>query len=196
MDWLTLGMGLLQGGVNYSQQKTTAKAQAAYQAYQNEMTQLSNGVAQNGITDNEIFSNRAFAQEGLQIQKQDLVSLAQAKVQAAASGVSGGSVNDTLMNINRQAADANSQRQEQEEESWVGYDDQRQNTAMAAATHMNYSPIQQPSLATNLLSGGLSGLSNASRNFPGGMGAMLQSMGKQVQSFLPSMSSITSFLGL
>lgn len=177
MEWLQLGLGGLQAMQSYSSASDNASYEEAYQKYQNTMTQLSASVADNGINDNEVFSNQAFAQEGMQIQKQDAISVAQAQVQAAASGVTGTSVNDTLTDINRQSGQAESQREDQLTQSWTAFDAQRQNTAMTAATKMNYSPIQQPNLAASLMGGLGSGLNNVAKTYPGGLSAWTDSQG-------------------
>lgn len=152
MEWVSLGLNLLQGFASYQADKAQAKAQKAYQAYKNAMARLSDATTQNVITENQIATNEAFADQAVGIKQQNLLSVAQAEVSAAAAGVTGRSVNQVQLNINRSAALAERQRQNDMTNSNLSFAGQRQQSAQAAANAQDYSYIPTPKLGSYLLS--------------------------------------------
>lgn len=151
MEWLSLGLNVLGAYSSYQADKAAAKAQKAWQAYSNTMARLSDGLNQNAITTNEIFSERAFAEQAIGIKQSNILADAQAEVSAAAAGVKGISVDDVMQDINRNAANAESKRQDDLVASRLAFDQQRQSSAMSAAMKQDYSYIPSPKLGSYLL---------------------------------------------
>jgi len=168
MEWLSLGLNLLGGYAQYNAAKTQAKAQRAWQQYSNTMVRLSDAVNQNAITTNEILSQQAFADQAINIKQSNILTEAQAQVSAAAAGVKGNSVDDVMLDINRNAANAENQRQNDLAASYLTFDQQRQSSSMSAAMSQDYSYIPRPKLGSYLLDatvksfGGQGGFSSGS----------------------------------
>ena len=123
----------------------------AWQNYSNTMVRLSDAVNQNAITTNEILSEQAFAEQAIGIKQSNILTEAQAQVTAAAAGVKGVSVDDVMLDINRNAAEAENKRQNDLAASRLSFDAQRQNSAMSAAQSQDYSYIPRPKLGSYLL---------------------------------------------
>lgn len=155
-----LGMDMLGGFMQYQSDKAEAKAARAYQKYRNTMTNLSNAINQNAITTNEIMSNDAFTREAVDIKKDYLAADANATVSAAAAGVKGRSVNQSLFDIKRSMDVAEGLRQENLRNSWLAFDQQRQTSAMDAALQQDHSYIPKPKLASYLLNAASKNVTN------------------------------------
>lgn len=151
MIWMA-ALTAVQALSQYGADKANAKAQKAYQAYKNAMARLSDATTQNVITENQIATNEAFGDQAVGIKQQNLLSVAQAEVSAAAVGVTGRSVNQVQLDINRSAAVAERQRQNDMTNSNLSFAGQRQQSAQAAANAQDYSYIPTPKLGSYLLS--------------------------------------------
>lgn len=136
---------------SYGADKATAKAQQAYQVYKNAMARISNATTQNVITENQIATNQAYGDQAVGIKQQNILSVAQAEVSAAAAGVKGRSVNQVQLDINRSAALAERKRQNDMTNSNLSFAGQRQQSAQAAANAQDYSYIPTPKLGSYLL---------------------------------------------
>lgn len=150
-DALSFSGKLLGGVLNYGAARQEAKAKKAVQAYTNKMVSLSNAMSQNSINVNQIFEQSALIQEGVNIQANQIQAQGSAEVQAAAAGVSGGSVNDTMLTISREAAKAEYNRSELFKQKSLQYDYQRMNINMQAATQRDFSYIAKPSILGSIL---------------------------------------------
>lgn len=151
MEWLSLGLNLAGGYMSYQADKASAKAAKAWQAYSNTMARLSDGINQNAITTNEILSEQAFADQAIGIKQSNILTQAQAEVSAAAAGVKGISVDDVHRDINRNAAVAENQRQNNLVAARLSFDQQRLSSSMSAAMQQDYSYIPSPKLGSYLL---------------------------------------------
>lgn len=149
--WPILAMNVIQGFAGYNAASAQAKAKEKWQAYQNTMLQLSNAQSQNAITDNEIMAQQAFADQGIGIQKSNILTSAKAEVSAAAAGVKGRSVDQAMLDINRNAAAAERQRQIDFANSNLAFTAQRAQSSMSAAMQQDYSYIPKPKLGSYLL---------------------------------------------
>lgn len=144
-DMFRAGSDLLSGIMSYNSQMKTAKAKRAWQAYSNTMVDLSNAVSQNTITDNTLMAEASFAQEAIDIRRQNLVASASTEVQAAAAGVKGNSVERSLVMVSRNAAEAERNRQIKRESTLMAFQQQRVNAGLQAAMQKDYSYIPKPS---------------------------------------------------
>lgn len=152
--WAMAIMGGLQlaGALSqHSAQEAQAKYQKAYQKYQNTMTMLSGAQSQNSITQNDIQAEAAFAEQAVGIKQQTILTEASAEVSAASAGVKGRSVNQAMMDIDRNAAVAERQRQINLTNSRLSFDQERRNTALQVESSKDRSYIPQPSLASSLI---------------------------------------------
>lgn len=162
MEWLSFGLNMASAFGSYQADKAASKAARAWQAYSNTMLRLSDGINQNAITTNEILSEQAFADQAIGIKQSNILTQAQAEVSAAAAGVKGTSVDDVMRDINRTAAVAENQRQNNLAAARLSFDAQRQNSAMSAAQQQDYSYIPKPKLGSYLLSAAASSLGGGS----------------------------------
>lgn len=151
MFWAMLGLNMLQGAAQYEADKEEAKAKLAWQKYSNTMTRLSDAMNQNAITENEIITMDAFAEQALDIKKGLLATTASAEVSAAAAGVKGRSVNQSLFDIQRNANIAEGRRQQSLQNAFASFDQQRQSSAMSAALNQDYTYIPKPNFMSYML---------------------------------------------
>jgi hypothetical protein len=155
MFWMA-ALTAAQAVSQYGADKATAKANKAYQAYKNAMARISDATTQNVITENQIATNQAYGDQAVGIKQQNLLSVAQSEVSAAAAGVKGRSVNQVQLDINRSAALAERQRQNDMTNSNLSFAGQRQQSAQSAANAQDYSFIPTPKLGSYLLKAGMS----------------------------------------
>ena len=101
-----LQMELLAGKglVDYFNSRNQAKGMKAFQKYKNTMTMLSAAQSQNAITTNWLLERAAFAEQGIDLQKQSMITSARVESAAAGAGVKGRSVNQAMFDVARNAA--------------------------------------------------------------------------------------------
>jgi hypothetical protein len=160
--------GSLLGGAGASQQyKADLKAaewNIKYQKYRNAMAQVSNAQNQNAITTNTSLAIQWSANKAINLQAEGLAERSKAIVSAAAAGVGGGSVSATIADIDRAAANAEYGRREELNAQFLGFDQQRRSSSMAAAMQQDYSYIPLPdksSITLGFLKGGIQGFQSA-----------------------------------
>lgn len=144
------GLNFLSAGLNYQADKAKAKAQKKWQAYTNAMTNISNAMNQSAISQNESMAVEQSLMEAVNIQRGGILTEAKAEVQAAAAGVAGRSVNQTILDIQSNAAAKERARQINLENTLSGYAQQRTQSAFQAQLNQDYSFIAKPSASTAL----------------------------------------------
>lgn len=152
--WMALaatGLNFLSANESYKADKAQAKAQRAWQAYSNTMTRLSDSVNQNAVTTNQLMAQDAFASQALDLRKESFITQAKVETAAAAAGVKGRSVTQTMFSVQRNAANREAERAQQFQNTMLAFDQQRQNSTMTAAMNMDYSYIPKPKAATYFL---------------------------------------------
>lgn len=149
MAWTSQQMG--QVGLSFASQiggfiaaSKQAKADKAWQKYNNTMTKLSNSINQDVLTTNENIQRRATLQKRASIRKSEYTTLASASVAAAASGTIGRSVNSVMHDIKRNAALADAQAAEEFEMVKVETDNQRMQASMQTQMSLDLRKIQGP----------------------------------------------------
>ena len=152
MEWLSLGASMLSGFMSYQADKAAAKAKRAWQAYSNTMIRLSDAQNQNAITTNEILNQQASTDQAIGIKESNILTTAQAEVSAAAAGVKGRSVDMVMLDINRNAAVAERQRETSLINANLSFDQQRRSSSLQAAMQQDYTYIPRPKLGSYLLS--------------------------------------------
>ncbi|QWY83434.1 hypothetical protein [Rhizobium phage RHph_X3_9] len=145
------GLGVFRGLTSFITASREAKYREKLQEYNNAMTRLANAQNQNAITQNQNAAvERSLAQQ-FQIQRQEYVTTGEAEVAAAATDTAGRSVNQTLYQVHRSAAEAQSNRQADLDAQLAGFQQQRLNSAMQTAQQIDYSFIPKPSPVAAML---------------------------------------------
>jgi hypothetical protein len=148
------GLEFFSASAGYEADKAQYKAKKAWQAYSNTMVSLGAALNQNIITDNEIIARGTFAQEAFNIKRNKLEAEASVEVNAAAAGVKGRSVNQSLLDVQRKAAEKEHMRTIAFDNAMLGFRQQRVNTEMSAAAQKDYSFLPKPSRLGGLLQAG------------------------------------------
>lgn len=94
---------IFSAGMGFLQDYKAAKTQAKWDEYNNKMVRLQAAQGQNTITKNVAAGRAQHLDNNILIQRNKLLALAEAKVSAAAAGVSGQSVDGTSFDISRNA---------------------------------------------------------------------------------------------
>jgi len=162
------GLAGLQGLSEYDAASKKSKAAKKWQEYSNTMTNLNDAVNQNAITTNEILAMQASTLEAVDIKKVNLVQQAEAEAFAAAAGVRGRSVNQSMLNLNRNAATAQRNRQTRLRNQFLAFDQQRVQSKFSAALNQDYSFIPEPKAGNILLGAASAGLSTYAALSPQG----------------------------
>ncbi len=146
-----MGLSVMSGLVNFAVQGEQAKIQKRLQEYQNTMSALSAGMAQNNIQRNavQVRDNNVFAD--ISVQSASLQEEAALAVEAAAAGVMGNSVAVGLRQRKADAARAQTSRKRQFDAERMQIEDQKKQVKMSAIYNENISPISKPSLGASLL---------------------------------------------
>lgn len=155
MSWGDLifsgGSALLKAGLSYSAASDKAKSDRQWQAYNNAMLNISGALAQNDITQNEVFAREKSIQQGVAIQKSEFLTEANAENSAAAAGTTGRSVNATLFDIQRNAANAKSNLENDAQNQEIAFQNMRQKVSQQVLTQTDVRTIPSPNPVTTML---------------------------------------------
>lgn len=151
----------------YFAQNNQSKLERAWQEYNNTMARLTGAMNQNVITNNEVLASQALATQGIQLQQQETLTASKGEVSAAAAGVAGRSVDQTIMNIHANAANVERQREIQLNGVYLNADQAQINNDLSVIGHQDNSFIAKPSLGTTLLGAGLQNLKQFPSIFTG-----------------------------
>lgn len=157
-DWFAIGTKFLSAGFQYSSDNATSDAKRKWQQYTNAMTNIQDANNQNVITQNEQMAISTSVNNQVNIEKGGILTEAKAQVSAAASGVKGRSVTQSLLDIQSNASQREAQRQTDLNNQLLGYNQQRYNSKMSAAIQQDYSYIPKPSAAMAMFGAGLDSL--------------------------------------
>ena len=168
--------GLIASAVGGLADSATRSIQAdmskASQAYGNTMRKISTAQNLNAVTQNTIaVEDKARRLEGV-LQQQSIKDTASAEVNAAAAGVAGGSVQQTLLGLRRSALNAQNARMRNVISAQVSSSKQKSNIRLAGIMGEDISVIQRPSAAASLLGLGASLLDKYDNNQPKGSRAI------------------------
>lgn len=155
MSWGDLifsgGSALLKAGLSYSAASDKAKSDRQWQAYNNAMLNISGALAQNDVTQNEVFARERSIQQNVAIKKSEFITEASAENGAAAAGTTGRSVNAVLFDIHRNAANAESNLENDAQNQEIAFQNQRQKIAQQVLTQADVRTIPDPNPVTSLL---------------------------------------------
>lgn len=152
------GMAVASSAISASAKGEEYKVNKKLMKYENLMTAISAGQSQNAITTNLTLAMEQNAEQGFLIQKNEIMAEGAARVEAAAAGVSGGSVNSTMRQIQRNAAQGQYFRKRQLAGIFLESDAQRQQVATQAALSKRSGSIPRPNYTSDALSLGAKGL--------------------------------------
>ncbi|QPC44932.1 hypothetical protein HW532_20865 [Kaustia mangrovi] len=145
------GLNLFKHGASFIAGQQEAEAKRAWQKYNNAMVRLADAQNQNAITTNRNLAIERSTEQGFQIERSEYVTKAAAEVAAAAIQTEGRSVNQTLFQIESNAAHAQARRKADLEAQFAAFDHQRMTSAFQAAQQIDYSIIPEPSPVSSLL---------------------------------------------
>ena len=150
MAWTQDQLG--QTGIGFAQQiggfiaaSKQAKADKAWQKYNNKMVRLQDAMNQNALTTNENIQREATLEKRFGIRVSEYKTIASATVVAAASGTVGRSVNSVLFDVHRNAAHADALAAQDFEYAKLQIDEQRRQSSMQAQLNLDLRKIQGPS---------------------------------------------------
>lgn len=145
------GLKGLQAYAQYKSDKAIRNAKEAWRNYSNTMLNISDAMNQNVITQNQANTELAFREQAIGIQQSEILTAGQAEVAAASAGVKGRSVNQAMRDIQRNAAAAEVQRQQELIQSRLAFNSDRLRSKMSAKMQQDHTYLPKPSGASYLL---------------------------------------------
>tara|TARA_R110000868_G_scaffold345328_1_gene606434 strand:- start:206 stop:754 length:549 start_codon:yes stop_codon:yes gene_type:complete len=165
---LSMGISAISAIGEHQTRNIQADMNAASQAYGNTMRKISTSQNLNAVTQNTIaVEDKARRLEGV-LQQQSIKDSAAAEVNAAAAGVAGGSVQQTLLGLRRSALNAQNARMRNLVSAQFSADKQKSNIRLAGIMGEDISVLQRPSVASSLLGLGATLLDKYDNNQPKG----------------------------
>lgn len=163
-------LNVLSASGQYRADKRRYKAQKALQDYNNKMTRIADAMNQNAITTNTTLAIQQSARTAVNLRREELTRMGASTVAAAAAGVRGRSVNNTLLNIQRGAGLKEKARQTDLEQQFLQFTQQRRGSALSAVQNQDLSYISKPSFATYMLGAVKQSVDDGIKAFTGGFG--------------------------
>lgn len=173
MDFLTpqrLKMGTQAVGAftEHFTANIQADMEEAAQAHRNAMMQLSAAGQQNTVTLTETALQDQSQRDSMGLQQAALRDQGSAAVSAAAAGVAGNSVQQTVLGLKRSALQAQDARMRNLGSALRTQAQERKNIQLAAITGQDTSVISRPSIASTMLGLGVSLIDTYDANQPKG----------------------------
>lgn len=148
---MDMGLSVAKNVTSFIAQSQEARSKRAWQRYKNAMLRISGGQAQNAINTNQNMAVDRSSIQAFEIDKSEFSTLASAEVAAAAADVTGRSVNQTMFQIQGNAASAQAARERDLAAQLLGFQQQRQQVEMQVAMQTDITPIPSPSVASTVL---------------------------------------------
>ena len=146
--------------------KREAKFMESVKAYNNTFVDITKSNNLNAIKVRTIQGRDQATRDAFTIQTHRLEAEAEAEVNAAAAGVQGNSVALTMMQVNRQAANAEHRRQEGLKSHYISMNRAHINTRLSAAGQKNNDYIPKPQAASMLAGIGQSTYKTINQYYP------------------------------
>lgn len=163
-----MGLSLMNSWGEYRVASIRADLQGKIQDYRNAMQRLSAARVENAVTLNQTrVRDSAVAADQL-LQRTSIRDQAQAKVQAAAAGVSGSSVEMVVRDLRASAGRASYAQRRQAHQQLAELDEQKTSIAIGAITGQDVQVIPRPSVGSLLLGAGTNLISIYDRHQPDG----------------------------
>ncbi len=180
-------------GVSFLQKRQQARTQAAWDRYNNAMSGIQAGQASNAISTNAANLRSQNARNRVSIEKSRLMAAAKVKAGAAAAGVAGRSVDDTLFDLGRNAGNRLHEQKIRFSASMAGIGQQKRSVAMQR--QLSQKQITQgPSLLGEIANGALDILGERV-TAPGSDGTLLEG-GEPTQETTGPLSAIRNMLDI
>lgn len=151
-----MGLSVVSAIGQYGAQQHQYNMQKISRDYQEAMSGISFAMQSNTLTHNEVGARDALIRAGASIQAQSMKDRATARTEAAAAGVAGGSVTNTIRGLQRSRLLAGKALQERQAAQARANTNNRRQAAFARAMNKDISPLQPPSIASSLLGLGAS----------------------------------------
>ena len=153
---------------NHFLAKTQAKMQQDAQEHRNVMSSISAALQQNSVTHAEISTIDQATQLKQQIAVASIQDKGNAEVNAAAAGVAGNSVDQTMRGLERSALQANYARIRNTRSQMQAHGQDRTNITLSKIYGKDITVFQKPSVAMSLLGLGTTLLDTYNSNQPKG----------------------------
>ena len=137
-----VGLSFLGGMASKSAADARAAQKRAWAEYSNKLTMLSQARNQGIVSENIVLAGRMSTRHAVNIQKNAMKAKATTEVYAASNQFAGGSIDDLLLDLTRNAAMAEDNRQDELFNTMVNFQYERENIASTARSRMvdpNYS---------------------------------------------------------
>jgi len=158
MSWAEWQINGVVGGFkavgSFIQQSRQAKSDRAWQKYNNKMTRLQNAVNQNSITTNQNMALERKVRESFNLRAAKYQTQGKAEVASGALGVEGNSVDMVMRDIKQNESRMQQQLEKDFEYQAMGFDQQRQSSAMQTEMQIDRRQIPTPNIAQSLLQWG------------------------------------------
>ena len=165
-----LGNQALQAGTNFLLSDIQVKLQRDAQAHRETMADISAALQTNSITHSEVEALDQSRRLEKQIDIASMQDKGQAEVNAAAAGVSGGSVDKVIRGLERSALNANYARIESLENTLNARGQDRKNVTLSRIFNRDTTVFQSPSVGASLLGLGTTLVDTYNQNQPRGQG--------------------------
>lgn len=151
-----MGMSVISGLSAHGTAKHNARMETIMRDYNQTMSDISAAQQLNTMTENEISARDASIRAASALDIQSMKDRANAEVDAAASGVAGGSVRNSLRGLTRSRLMAKKAMHEKVKAQKRSFAQDRRNVALARVMNKDVSVIPKPSTASALLGLGAS----------------------------------------
>lgn len=156
--WTDIGVqGALSGFKaigSYITAKRQAKADKAWQEYNNKLTRMQNAMNQNALTTNENMLRERVTRDKYNIEISKYKTGAAAETAAASVGAEGNSVDLVMLEISQNAARAQHELDVDADYQYQGIQQQRASSRMQTEMQLDYTQIVKPSIASAVLGWG------------------------------------------
>ena len=147
----SMGMQAVGAYSDYSIAKTQSKMEQNTKSYRAEMAAISEALQYNDMSVAEAQLSDQARRATIALEKDEMRDKGAAEVAAAAAGVAGGSVDNTMRSLKRSSLNANAARTKNYESALANANNQRKSIEMQAIFNEDISPISIPSAGTALL---------------------------------------------
>jgi len=131
-----VGLSLITGMADKKAADAAAAKKRAWAEYSNRLTMLGAARNQTIVCQNAVLSGRASTKQAVEIQKNAIRANASTEVYAAANGFAGGTIDDLMLDITRNAAGAEDARQDELFNTMTNFRHERENIAATARSRM------------------------------------------------------------
>lgn len=166
--WTDIGVqGALSGFKaigGYITAKRQAKADKAWQEYNNKLTRMQDALNQNALTTNENILRERVARDKYNVEVSKYRTQAESEVASAAIGAEGNSVDLAMLEISQNAARAQHEIEVDADYQFMGYQQQRTSSRMQTEMQLDYKQIVKPSIASAVFGWGAETLMHKIKN--------------------------------